>query len=164
MIALVIAWVISLFYVLNKGNLINSRGPGFLDIDLVTIFICYLLVRHGSTAALIFAFVQGILIDVFSAGLLGLTALLYLICFFSVYLGCRFLDLLSPRGQLILVASAVFLRRIIFVLILEAFSLRVTLSGSSIALFAMSAISTGIIAVPVFVIFDRLERAPVRRM
>ncbi|RLB34841.1 MAG: rod shape-determining protein MreD [Deltaproteobacteria bacterium] len=164
MIIPIIAWVISLFYILNKGNLIKGGGPGFLDIDLVTIFMCYLLVRHGNTAAVVFAFVQGILIDVFSAGLLGMSALLYLIAFFCVYFGCRLLDLLSPRGQVILVASAVFLRRIVFVLILEAFSLKVTLSFSSITLFAISAIATGIVAVPVFVVFDRLERTPARRV
>jgi rod shape-determining protein MreD len=148
--------------VLVKGNLKNQIMPGFLDMDLVIVLTAYILIRHGACGAAIFVFVQGILVDLFSAGILGLYTLIYLLAFLSINFGCRFFDLLSPRGQISLIALAVFLKQILFLAAMEAFSLEIILSASVFLSFALSAIVTGLIAPAIFYIFNHIEGVSTR--
>lgn len=73
-------------------------GLNLADLDLLTIIIAYLFLFYGQTATVIFAFGQGILIDLFSGGLHGLFTFLYLCVFGGVYLGSQFFNLQHPRG------------------------------------------------------------------
>ena len=139
MILYILSWSVSLFFILIKGNLINHLLFRFLDVDLVVVIIAYLMVYYGETGTGIFAFGQGILIDIFSGGILGLFTLLYLIIFFSIKLGSRPLYLLSAGGQIIIVLLAVLL-------------------FSDILMFASSAIFSGLIAPIIFYFFNQTNR------
>jgi hypothetical protein len=65
----------------------NSAYLYLFNLDLLTIMIAYLFLLYGGTIAATFAFGQGFLIDLFSGGLDGLFALLYLSVFGGIYLG-----------------------------------------------------------------------------
>jgi len=127
-------------------------------VDLVVVIIAYLMVYYGETGTGIFAFGQGILIDIFSGGILGLFTLLYLIIFFSIKLGSRPLYLLSAGGQIIIVLLAVLLKEILIISFSYLFSLEIVFSFSDILMFASSAIFSGLIAPIIFYFFNQTNR------
>lgn len=126
--------------------MVNDLAPLFFDIDLVIVITASLLIRSGSAGAAIFAFGQGMLIDLLSAGFLGLFALLYVISFLCLELGARFFDLASVQGQFLLVGLVVFIKELVLVGLLDAFAFEVVLSASLFFWFGASAFFTGLIA------------------
>ncbi|MEJ2723492.1 MAG: hypothetical protein P8175_02370 [Deltaproteobacteria bacterium] len=151
----ILPWLLSLLYVLVKGNWMNFIMPGSLDVDLVIVAMAYILIRHGTTGAAIFVFVQGLVVDLFSAGVLGLFTFLYLVAFLTVLFGSRFFDIFSRKGQVILIAAAVFLKHVLFVAFLQVFPMVIAISSPSFLYFALSAIATGLVT-PLFFYFFRL--------
>lgn len=131
--------------------------PEALDVDLVIVAMAYILIRQGTAGAAVFVFVQGLVVDLFSAGVLGLFTLLYLVAFLAVHFGSLFFDILSPKGQVILIAIAAFFKHILFVTFLQAFPMVIALSSPSFLRFAVSAIATGLVAPVFFYIFRRME-------
>lgn len=129
----------------------------FFNIDLVIVITVYLLFFYGEAGAGIFAFGQGLLIDIFSSGVLGLFALLYLIIFLCIKLGSYPFHLLSVRGQIIIISLAVLLKGILFITFLYLFSFEITFSISAFSAFTSSAISTGVIAPLLFYLFNHLK-------
>ena len=138
--------MLSLVYILFKGSVVNDLAPVFFDIDLVIVITASLLIRSGGAGAAIFAFGQGMLIDLLSAGFLGFFALLYVISFLCLELGARFFDLRSVQGQFILVGLVVFVKELVLVALLDAFAFEVVLSASLFFWFGASAFFTGLIA------------------
>jgi hypothetical protein len=124
----------------------NQIGFDSLDIDLVSILIACLLAANGNIGAALFAMGQGVLIDIFSAGWPGLSALLYMVVFFSILLGSRFFDLYSSRGLLILVFLTVCVKGLLFTGLVYALSPRPT---AFLAL-GVSALSTALLAPPIY--------------
>ena len=135
----------------------NEIAPRFFDIDLVIILTAALLVGSGSAGAAVFAFGQGMLIDLFSAGFLGLFALLYTISFLCLELGSRFFDLRSAQGQVILVGLAVLLKELFLAGLLDAFAFEVVLSAAVFLWFGASVFFTGLIAPFIFRILNDLQ-------
>jgi len=149
--------MISLLYVLLKGSLINEVAPKFFDVDLGTAVIGYVLIFYGSTWAGLFALGQGILVDLFSVGPVGLFSLLYLAAFLSMLGGCRFFDLHSPKGQVILICTAVCLKELFLLLLLLVFSFEIPNGFLLVILLGASAVLTGILS-PFFFHFLNLLR------
>jgi rod shape-determining protein MreD len=119
--------------------------------------IGYLLMYSGTTGACIFAFFLGMLIDFFSAGVLGLFTLVYLLIFLAIELGSRFFDLRSVRGQVILISLGVFMREVFVVGLLDILGYQVHFSSSLFMGFTVSAIITGILAPFIFALFEWLR-------
>jgi len=136
---------------------VNDLAPLFFDIDLVIVITASLLVRSGSAGAAIFAIGQGMLIDLLSAGFLGLFALLYVISYLCLELGARFFDLRSVQGQFLLVGLVVLIRELVLVGLLDVFAFEVALSPSLSFWFCASAFFTGLIAPSIFSILRRVE-------
>ena len=151
------AWFLSLITILIKGSVVNEIAPLFFDIDLVIVITACLLMRSGSVSAAVFAFGQGMLIDLLSAGFLGLFALLYVLCYLCLELGARFFDLRSVQGQFILVALVVYFRELVLVGLLDAFAFEVVLSASLFFWFGASAFFTGLIAPLIFSILNYVQ-------
>lgn len=150
-------WFLGVLFTLIKGKWLNFMGLEFLDPDLLTIMIAYLFLFYGPAAACAFAFGQGLLIDVFSSGLQGLFAFLYLSIFGGIYIGCRFFNLQEAKGQALLVSLVVGLKRILFIIVLSVFSQGAIVSSSFIWKSGVSAIGTGLIAPFIFLLFDTLR-------
>ena len=151
------AWFLSLLYILLKGSVVNEIAPFFFDIDLVIVITACLLMRSGSVSAAVFAFGQGMLVDLLSAGFLGLFALLYVLSYLCLELGARFFDLRSMQGQFILVGLVVFFRELVLVGLLDAFAFEVVLSAALFFWFGVSAFFTGLIAPLIFCILHSLQ-------
>jgi cell shape-determining protein MreD len=151
------AWFLSLIYILLKGSAVNDLVPLFFDIDLVVVLTACLLLNSGSAGAAIFAFGQGMLIDLLSAGFLGLFALLYVISFLCLELGAKFFDLRSMQGQFLLVGMVVLIRELVLVGLLDAFAFEVALSAPLLLWFGVSAFFTGLIAPFLFSILKTIQ-------
>lgn len=136
----------------------SSLGWGVFDLDLLIVCIAYIILEYGQTPAWVFAFGQGLLVDQFSGGLQGLFTCIYLGVFGSVYLGCRFFNLDSPKGQMILVALAGVAKHLLFMVILWVFSLRVVLLGPRLFLLGASVMVTALSTPVVFYLFDALRQ------
>jgi rod shape-determining protein MreD len=148
-----VAWLAGILQVLFKGSLIAGMGSYFLDIDLVTVMIAYVLARWGRVGACIYAFFFGMMIDFFAAGVLGLFALLYMMVFLIIESGSRFFDLYSMKGQMILVLLGTLARELSLMGMLHIFSYQVHLSTSLFLEFVISAGVTALIAPFVFSFF-----------
>jgi len=102
----------------------NEVAPKFFDVDFGTAVIGYVLIFYGSTWAGLFALGQGILVDLFSVGPVGLFSLLYLAAFLSMLGDVDFSTFHSPKGQVILICTAVFLKELFLLLLLLVSPLR----------------------------------------
>ena len=132
------------------------------DLDLLTLLTVYLFLSFGRMQAGAFALGQGFLIDIFSSGLHGLFAFLYLCVFWGIYLGSLFFNLQTAKGQIIIVTLVVFLKNIVFLTVLSLFSDSIVFSKSFLSASAVSIIGTGMIT-PIFVnLFNRLRDVPGR--
>jgi len=132
-------------------------GLNLTDLDLLTIIIAYLFLFYGQTATVIFAFGQGILIDLLSGGLHGLFTFLYLCVFGGVYLGSQFFNLQHPRGQMIIVALAVLLKKVMFFMMLTVFYHRLAFSKDFLWVSGFLVLGTGLISPILFYLFDCLR-------
>lgn len=146
-------------FTLLKGVWINPWSVGVFDIGLLTILIAYLFLSFGGTQALAFALGQGFLIDIFSGGLHGLFTALYLCVFGGIFLGSRFFNLQTPKGQIVIVSLAIFLKNSMLIVILALFSHSIVLSMLFLRASAVSIIATGLIAPILFSLFNRLRDA-----
>ena len=135
----------------------NRIRLDLFDVDLVIIIITYLLVIYAQTGAGIFALSQGLLIDIFSGGLLGLFTLIYLTLFLGINLGSRFLDLSAVRGQVIIISLAVFLKGILLIFFLNIFSFEIQVSSSVFCAFATSAVCSGLVGPFVFYLLNHIK-------
>lgn len=132
----------------------NSFMPSLIDVDLVTVIMAYLLICQGGNGTVVFAFAQGVAVDLFSGGVMGFFTFLYLVTFLCLFVGARFFDLLSPKGQIILILITVFFKQILLLGLLKAFSLEMSLPPSLLLRFALSALLAGLAAPLVFSVFN----------
>jgi len=146
-----------LVFTLTKGNWVNLLGLDIFDLDLLIILITYLLFLYGQTAAGIFAFGQGFLVDLFSGGFNGLFAFLYLSIFGGICIGSRFVNINNPKGQFIIVFMAVFMKKVVFFIVLSLFYQEILFSTSFLWISGVSVIGTALIAPLIFYLFNHLR-------
>lgn len=146
-----------LVFTLIKGNLANFVGSDLFELDFLTILTAYLFLFYGRVATGAFAFGQGLLIDKLSGGLDGLFAFLYICVFGGIYLGSRIFDLNHPKGQILLVSSAVLFKKLVFFSVIALFSKEVVFSKYPILISASSAVCTGLCAPVLFYLINRLR-------
>jgi rod shape-determining protein MreD len=151
--------LIAIVFTLFKGKFLNFFGLYGFEIDLITIILAYLFLYLGSIPAVIFAFSQGFLIDVFSGGIQGLFAFIYLIALGGIFAGCLFFNLQEKQGCTIIILLAVLLERIAFLILLNVFVPDVVITKASLGFFLATALLTGFLAPPVFYLLDRLKDA-----
>jgi len=153
------AWFLGFLFTLVRGEWIELAGKDIFDPDFLTILTAYLFLLYGRTISGTFALGQGLLVDVFSAGLQGLFGLLYLGVFGGIYLGSRFFNLQEPKGQFFLISFVVLLKKVMFFTLLAVFSRGFVFSNAHILFLGSSAIVTGLFAPVIFFLFNRLEKA-----
>ncbi len=132
------------------------------DLDLLTILTAYLFLSFGRIQAGAFALGQGLLIDIFSSGLNGLFAFVYLSVFWGIYLGSLFFNLQTAKGQIIIVTLVVFFKNIVLLTVLSLFSDSIVFAKSFLSASAISIIGTGLITPIFFTFFNRLRDVPGR--
>ena len=128
-----------------------------IDVDLVIVLTVYLFVFYSETGAGIFAFGQGLIIDVFSGGMPGLFTLLYLVAFSIIKLASRPLDFLSTGGRIAVIFITVLLKSFLMVILIYLFYLEITFSVADFVSFVFSAIFSSFIAPFLFFFLNYLN-------
>jgi len=152
--------VLGLIFTLIKGKGMNLLGSDLFDLDLIIVLTAYLALSYSNLAVALFAFGQGFVMDLFSAGLNGLFASIYLVVFCAIYFGGRLFDIEGLQGQVMVVSLSVLLKKIVFIIFQIIFSARVPLSTPFLIMALLSALGTGIIAPLFFRFLDSLMRSP----
>ncbi len=125
--------------------------------DFLAIVTAYLFLICGLTGSLIFSIGQGLFIDLFSGGMHGLFTFLYTSVFCGIWLGSRFFNLQSPKGQLFIVLLTMLSKKVLLFIMLGAFSQEVIFPKSFVLnSLALSAV-TAILAPVVFYLLDHLK-------
>lgn len=150
-------WFFSTAFILIKGNLAAPWEAGFLNLDLVIICIGYLLIRYDRTVVAVFALVQGLMIDIYSAGLFGLYSFMYTGLFAGMVIGSRFLDLASLKGAVILISLTVLVKDLFLMILLIAFSFELNPTAADLVAVVMAALLSGLASPIIHVILDRIS-------
>lgn len=129
-----------------------------VDIEVVVIMIVYLLAYGSETGAGIFALGQGLLTDIFSGGIWGFHAILYIVIFLFIKMASRPFDLLSAFGQIALVFVSVLVKEFLSVPLLQIFSLNMNFSLYDVSMFIVSALSSGLITPLIFYLLNSFGR------
>jgi rod shape-determining protein MreD len=149
-----------MIFTLMKGRFMHAVAADFLDFDLLTIVIAYLLITYGHGASSAYAFGQGLFVDVISGGPQGFSTLIYLAVFWGLYVGSRFFELHHPRSQIFLVAVAVLLKEILLIGMLDLFVSRMIIMKSFPLMVLGSMMVTALSAPLLFGFFDYLLALP----
>jgi len=152
--------VAGVLFTLLKGI---SRDPwvvGIFDLDLLSLLIGYLFLSSGRIHAAVFALVQGLLIDIFSSGPNGLSALSYLVVFWGICAGSLFFYFETAKGQIIIISMAVFLKHATFLAVIALVSERIAFSIFFLSATAISVLGTGLLTPVMYHFFDRLRELP----
>jgi rod shape-determining protein MreD len=151
-----IAWGVGFLYALTKGTLGSALGSDLMDLDLVTVLTAYLFLFHGIGSAAVFAFGQGLAIDLLSTGTHGLNALLCLCVLAGLMPGAWYINLQHRRGQVFLVALVALLKKILFFGILKAaYPGSAEPDGPVLWISGLSVLATALITAPVFYLLAR---------
>ncbi len=153
------AWGISIIFILIKGNLLGPLIIRKIDVDLVVIITVYFLSIQNETGAGIFAFFQGLLIDILSGGPLGFFAFIYIMIFISIKLLSYPLDLLSAEGRIFVTFIAVLIKNFITLVLLKLFSFEAVFSYNEFIIFILSALCTVFVAPFLLSLLDNLHKS-----
>lgn len=134
-------------------------GSDLFALDLLTILTAYTFLQYGQTGSCIFALGQGFFIDLFSGGMHGLFTFLYICVFGGIWLGSRFFNLQTPKGQIFIVFLVMLSKTVIFILMVAAFSQRAFFPKSFFEVSGALVIGTGLFAPVVFFILDYMRAA-----
>jgi hypothetical protein len=144
-------WIFGALFVLLKGKWVDGLlKPQGLGLDVCTIIVAYLFSEIGRNWALAFSLSQGVLIDIYSGGLRGLFVALFLAVYGTIHLGSRFLDLNGVKGQMVIVAAAVFVKYCLFFLILKSFPRDLFIAPPVLWMVGLSCVANGLAAPFVF--------------
>jgi rod shape-determining protein MreD len=114
-------WLAGFVSILLKGIWTDLEGPGFLDVDFVAVLTAYLFTQFNPRTAALFAFGQGLFLDLWSAGPGGLHASIYLLVLVGIAVGSRFFNMQEAKGQMTVVFSSVMLERAAFFVLMPLF-------------------------------------------
>lgn len=126
--------------------------------DLLTIGAAYIFMIYGHTGACIFALSQGLFIDLFSGGMHGLFTFLYLIVLGGIWLGSRFFNLQSSKGQFVIISLTMILKKMFLFLMLAVFSQESFFSQSFLWDSIGLTVYTGLMAPALFYFFNLVKK------
>jgi cell shape-determining protein MreD len=150
-------WFLGGLVTLLKGVWMGYAGMRVVDLNLLIIITAYLFLNYGATASCGFALGQGFLIDIFSGGLNGLFTTVYFGVFGTIFLSSLFFNLQDVKGQMVIVAFAVFTKSLLSYLVLMFFSQQVVLSIGYIQVTVISILLNSLLAPVLFLLLERLR-------
>jgi len=154
------AWLTGIAFTLLKGLNRDPWGVGIFDLDLITLLTGYLFLSLGSIQAGIFALGQGLLMDIFSSGPNGLSALIYVGVFWGIYFGSLFFNLQTENGQIIIVSLTIFIKNATWQGVTALLFGDFVFSPSFFYTATVSIIGTGLLTPLLYTVFDRLRGVP----
>jgi len=143
-----LVWAVGLTFILLEGNLVSQFLFWTGGLDLTIILTAYIYLHSSSRHAGIFAFVQGLFLDIYSSGLCSLA---------TISVCSKFIHLSNPRGQVFVVGITWLMEKALFLAMVAALGADMDIKGgiSSTALIPM--LITAMLTPIIFYFLDRLH-------
>ena len=138
-------WLTCGFFVILKGSINHFLRIEWLDLDIIPIFLIYLVARDQDYKASCLAFFMGILTDIFSPCQLGLFAFTYSAILLGVNHCRRFLDLNNIKTSMLLVVFFLLAKWSFLLIIVRFFPIRQFIALTPFILVSVSIVITGLI-------------------
>jgi len=117
-------WLTCGVFVILRGSINHLLRIEWLDLDIVPIFLIYLVVKDQDYKASCLAFFMGILTDIFAPCQLGLFAFTYSAILFVVNHFRRFLDFNNIKTSMLLVVFFLLAKWSFFLIVMRFFPIR----------------------------------------
>jgi len=138
-------WLTCGFFIILKGSINHCLRIEWLDLDIVPVFLIYLVARDQDYKASCLAFFTGILTDIFSPCQLGLFAFTYSAILLGVNYCRRFLDLNNIKTSMLLVVFFLLAKWSFLLIIVRFLPIRQFIALTSFILVSVSIVITGLI-------------------
>jgi cell shape-determining protein MreD len=143
-------WLICGLFVILRGNINHLVGIEWLDIDLLPVFLIYLIAKDQNFMAVCLAFFMGTLTDIFAPCQLGLFALLYSAIILGFNHTRQFLDFNNIKTSVLFVSVFLLAKWSFLMIIIRPSALGEGSPLISIILVFISILITGMITPFVF--------------
>lgn len=147
-------WLACILFVLLRGSIAHLVRVEWLYVDLIPIFLIYLVAKEQSLKASCLAFLVGLLTDIFSSCHLGLFALAYSAILLGINSCRQLLDFRNIKTSSVLAAVFVLSKWFLVLIVLSALPLGRTPSSMGLVLVVVSALVTGLITPALFYVLD----------
>jgi cell shape-determining protein MreD len=141
-----VIWLLCGLFVILRGGITHLVGIEWVDIDLIPIFLIYLIAKDQDFRAGLLAFFMGILTDIFAPCQLGLFAFAYSAIVLGIIYCRRFLDFTKMRTSILLVAPFLVAKWSLLLAVLRIFPLAQSIPSITFPLVSISALMTSMIA------------------
>jgi len=138
-------WLTCGFFVILRGSINHFLRIEWLDLDILPIFLIYLVAKDQDYKASCLAFFMGILTDIFSPCQLGLFAFTYSAILLGVNHCRRFLDLNNIKTSMLLVVFFLLAKWSFLLTIVRFFPIRQFIALTPFILVSISIVITSLI-------------------
>ncbi len=143
-------WLTCCLYVILRGNITHLIKMEWLDIDLIPIFLMYLLAKERNLGAGCLAFFMGVLTDIFTPCQLGLFAFTYSAILLGINLCRRFLDFNNIKTSILLVVIFLLAKWSFLLIAIRPFPLGQFIPSIPFISVSVSILITGLITPVIF--------------
>jgi len=150
-------WITCCFFVILRGNIVHFLRVEWLDLDIVPVFLVFLVARDQDYQASYLAFFIGVLTDIFSPCQLGLFAFTYSAILFGVNLCRRFLDLNNIKTSMLLVVFFLLAKWSFLLIVARPLPIRQLIAWDPVLFLLVSIVITGLITPFLFYFLDLLR-------
>jgi len=150
-------WLTCGVFVILRGSINHFLRIEWLDLDILPIFLIYLVAKDQDYKASCLAFFMGILTDIFSPCQLGLFAFTYSAILLGVNHCRRFLDLNNIKTSMLLVVFFLLAKWSFLLIIVRFFPIRQFIALTPFILVSVSIVITSLITPLLFYFLDRLR-------
>jgi len=151
-------WLTCGLFVILRGSGSHILRIEWLDIDIIPVFLIYLITNDQNHKASFLAFFMGILTDVFAPCQIGVFAFAYSAILLGVNPCQRFLDLNNIKTSMLLVALFLVVKWSFLLIIMKFFPIRQTINLIPFILVAFSIIITSLTTPFLFYLLNVIKR------
>ena len=139
-------WLICGLFVILRGNINHFLEIEWLDLDIIPIFLIYLVAKDQYYEASCLAFFMGILTDIFATCPLGLFAFAYSVILLGAHLFRRFLDFNNAKKSIFLVASFLLTKWFFLLFVMRLYPVKHFIAWIPFVLVSVSIVITSLVA------------------
>ncbi len=150
-------WLTCGFFVILKGSINHFLRIEWLDLDIVPIFLIYLVAKDQDYKANCLAFFMGILTDIFSPCQLGLFAFTYSAILLGVNQCRRFLDFNNIKTSMLLVVFFLLAKCLFLLIVVRFLPIRQFIALTSFIFVSVSIVITSLITPLLFYFLNLLR-------
>lgn len=150
-------WLTCGFFVILRGSINHFLRIEWLDLDIIPIFLIYLVAKDQDYKASYLAFFMGLLTDIFSQCQLGLFAFTYSAVLLGVNHFRRFLDLNNIKNSMLLVIFFLLAKWSFLLIVMRFFPIRQFIALTPFILVSVSIVITSLITPFLFYFLNLLR-------